>query len=211
MTTESDLHLLQAALDTKCGGDEALFAEKLATMQHAAEEFAERNASRSHTSLYREVGNRCLVFFTNTAAMDVCEANPDQYRGIIVGDFDVMLDASSRASGTFFKGSSFGASTRLQHGSEVNNSYIMYAKMAASTIEASCVSNARVSESTISRSFAIGRMTRVAISDCYVSAGALLDHQAEGMVLSHDPEKDRSDSSYAASRLGSYGIVLASD
>lgn len=93
---QNDLELIDAVVAHRFGGDQERAHRALTHLGEALD--------RPGTPFYETVGNNCLVFFTNSEAMEICEQNPERYAGVIVDDFDVVLDSKSVVVGSFFRG-----------------------------------------------------------------------------------------------------------
>lgn len=166
-TLESDLNLMQKVLDGRFAGDVEQFEVNLERLESVKTRELEQV-----WPMFREVGNRCLVFFSNEEAMDMCEKNPDDFQGVIVDDYDCIIKNGSRAVGSVMIGR--GKPAVLYSGANVSCSTIA-GKIIRSEVASSYVSVARdgVIDSKLTRSFAssAGGFYRADLEDCFSFRG----------------------------------------
>jgi len=95
--------------------------------------------------MFRRVGNQCLVFYTNGPAAEVCEADTDNIRGIIVADYDTVIQPGANIVASVLNRSF------VDSYSTVKSSVLNFAKVRRSVIDHSRISTTmtHVSDSTV--------------------------------------------------------------
>ncbi|MFO0971274.1 MAG: hypothetical protein U0520_02910 [Candidatus Saccharimonadales bacterium] len=203
VVSQNDIDLIDAVVAHRFGGDQERATSALTRLGEELE--------RPGMPFYRLVGNNCLVFHTNTRAMDICEENPENYTGIIVDDFGVVLDPQSVAVGSFFRAAQ-ACRSGIIHGwygpSRVFYSNVSQAELWGCSVVSSSV-HGKLFKSVINQSF-IGALSN---ENLHANRSTVLASRAGNATLRNqvwrsgesEPADDTGDlTSYMLGRRGIY-------
>ena len=120
-----DIDLMGEVVDKRFGGNVEAAASALVQMQ------ANLDYMGGRATYYRKVGNQCLVFFSNDKAARICEENPDNIRGIIVSDYDTVIEPGAVVIGSVLD------HAFIDRSSEVTHSNLVYSTVKRTIVDGS--------------------------------------------------------------------------